>query len=101
MIVLPRAGDSSHQCHELAAAGDFEFVEDRVKMLFDRWQTQASLIGDLLVAPPVANQSRDFLFARGEPGEMRQTGGCCLGMLSSVTAQGFALDEKMRPRQIG
>ena len=23
-------GDSSHQCHELAAAGDFEFVENRV-----------------------------------------------------------------------
>ena len=67
-------GDSLHQRHELTAAGDFEFVENRVQMLFHHLQTQASLIGDLLVAPPVTNQSRDFLFARREPGEMRQTG---------------------------
>jgi len=68
-------GDSLHQRHELTAAGDFEFVENRVQMLFHHLQTQARLIGDLLVTPPVTNQSRDFLFARREPGEMRQTGG--------------------------
>ena len=68
-------GDSLHQRHELAAAGDFEFSKDAVQMLFHHLQTQAGLICDLLVAPPVANQSRDFLFAGREPGEMRQTGG--------------------------
>jgi hypothetical protein len=31
--------DSAHQRHKPAAAGDFEFAEDRVEMLFHHWQT--------------------------------------------------------------
>ena len=55
--------DSSHQRHKPAAAGDFEFAEDRVKMLFHHWHTQPGVFGDLLVAPPVANKRGNFLFA--------------------------------------
>src|SRR5260370_27131559 len=92
---------STHQGHELAAAGNFEFLENRIEMLFHHRQTQACRIGDFLVAPAIADQSRNFLFARGEPDEMRQTGVRRLGRLPSRTACVFALDQKMWPRQVG
>ena len=69
-------------------------------MFFDHRQTQACRIGDLLVASPITNQSRHFLFTRSEPNEMRQTGIRDIGRVSSMTAQIFALDQKMRLGQI-
>jgi hypothetical protein len=75
-------------------------VEDRVEMLFHHRQTQAGVIGDLLVTPPFADKSRDFLFAPRESDKMRQTGARSLATLSR-RAQIFALDEKMRPRHAG
>src|SRR5439155_22290110 len=88
--------DSSHQRNKPAAAGDFEFVEDRVKVLFHHRQTQAGVISDLLITPPFANKPRNFLFAPGESGKMRQTGARRPGTRSR--AQIFAFDKKMRPR---
>ncbi|PYL62238.1 MAG: hypothetical protein DMF24_04810 [Verrucomicrobia bacterium] len=32
---------------------------------------------DFLITPPFADKSRNFLFAPGEPDEMRQTGARC------------------------
>ena len=93
---------SSHQRNEPAAAGDLEFAEDGVKVLFHHRQTQAGVISDLLVAPPFADKSRNFLFSSGESDEMRQTGARRrLRGRSSVTAQIFALDKKMRSRHAG
>jgi hypothetical protein len=62
-------------------------------MLFHHRQTQACLIGDLLVATPFAYKSRNFLFAPRESDQMRQTEAHRPG---TPTAQIFALDQKMR-----
>jgi len=69
-----------------------------VKVLFHHRQTQAGVISDLLVAPPFADQSRNFLFPPGEPDEMGQMSACRSSALSKVAPQIFALDEKMRLR---
>src|SRR5438067_13935389 len=91
--------DSAHQRNKPAAAGNFEFAEDCVKVLFHHRQTQAGVISDLLVAPPFTDKSRNFLFAPGESDEMRQTGARRRPRgRSSVTAQILALDKKMRLR---
>src|SRR5437899_7881192 len=90
--------DSAHQRHKPAAAAYFEFAEYRVEVLFHHRQTQAGVISDLLVTPPFADQSRNFLFAPGEPDELRQTRACRSRTLSKVAPQIFALDEKMRLR---
>jgi hypothetical protein len=55
--------DSSHQRHQPAAAGDFEFAEDRMKMLFYHWHTQPGVFRDLLVASSVADKPGNFLLA--------------------------------------
>jgi hypothetical protein len=47
---IARRDASSHQRHKPTAAGDFEFAEDRVNVLFHRRQTQAGVIGDFLRA---------------------------------------------------
>ena len=96
---MPR--DSSHQRHKPTAAGDFELAEDRVNVLFHRRHTQAGVIGNLLVTPPIADKSDNFLFPARKPDEMGQTGARRLGTRSSLTAQVFALDKKMRPRHAG
>src|SRR5207248_4520505 len=90
---------SAYQGNKSAAAGDFKFAEDGVQMLFHHRQTQPGVIGDLLVTPPFADKSRNFLFAPGESNEMRQTG-ARRGSRgpSSVTSQILALDKKMRLR---
>src|SRR5437773_5240733 len=90
---------SAHQRHEPAAAGDFEFTEDRVKVLFHRRQTQAGVISDFFVALPSADELRNFLFPPGKSDELRQTRACWASSLSKVTPQIFALNKKMRPRQ--
>jgi hypothetical protein len=88
--------DSAHQRNKPAAGGDFQFVEDPVNMLFHHRQTQASVISDLLITPPFADKSRNFLLAPGESGKMGQTGARRPGTRSR--AQIFAFDKKMRPR---
>ena len=98
-VIAPR--DSSHQRHKPTAAGDFEFAKDRVNVLFHRRQTQAGVIGNLLVTPPIADKSDNFLFSARKPDEMGQTGARRPGTRSSLTAQVFALDKKMRPRHAG
>ena len=87
---------SAHQRHEPAAAGDFEFAEDRVKVLFHRRQTQPRVISDLLITPALADKPRNFLFSARKPDEMRQSGARRPGTRSSLTARVFALDKKMR-----
>jgi hypothetical protein len=57
--------DSAHQRNEPAAAGDFELAKDGVEVLFHHRQTQAGVIGDFLIRPPLADKSRNFLFASG------------------------------------
>jgi hypothetical protein len=89
---------SSHQRNKSAAAGDFEFAEDRMEVLFHHRQTQAGVIGDFLIRPALADKSRNFLFAPGESDKMRQTGARRPASRSSLTAQVFALDKKMRLR---
>ena len=66
-----------HQRNKPSAAGDFELAKDRVKVLFHHRQTQTGVISDLLVTPPFADKTRNFLFAPSESDEMRQTGACC------------------------
>jgi hypothetical protein len=63
--------DSSQQRNKPAAAIHFELPEDCVEVLFRHWQTQAGVVGDLLIAMSFADKSRNFLFAPGEPGKMR------------------------------
>src|SRR2546428_7750975 len=87
----------AYQRHKPAAAGDSEFAEDCVKMLFYCRQTQAGFIGDLLVAPPIADKSYQFPSALRELDEIRQTGTRRSVGRSSLTAQIFALDKNMRP----
>jgi hypothetical protein len=58
--------------NEPAAAGDFEFAKNRVKVLFHHRQTQPGVIGDLLVAPALANKLRNFLLAPCQPDKSRQ-----------------------------
>jgi len=89
---------SSHQRNEPAAAADFELAEDGVEVLFHHRQTQAGVIGDLLITPPLADKSRNFLFAPGESDQMRQMGARRPGMRGSGRAQIFTLDKKMRLR---
>jgi hypothetical protein len=62
-----------HPRNEPAAAGHFEFAEDRVDALFYHRHTQMRCIGDFLVALSPADESGNFLFSRGEPGNCRQT----------------------------
>jgi len=64
---------STHQRHKPAAAGDFEFAEDRVEVLFHHRQTQPGVIGDLLVAPALADKLRNLLFAPGQSDKSRQS----------------------------
>ena len=92
---------SSHQRNEPAAAGDLEFAEDRVEVLFHHRQTQARVIGDFLVTPPLTDKSRNFLFSPGESDEMGQTGARRPGARGRGRAQIFALDKKMRARHAG
>src|SRR6266404_8973573 len=89
---------SAHQRHKAAAAGDLEFAENCVNVLFHRRQAQAGVISDLLITPTIADKSDNFLFSARKPDEMRQTGARRLGTRSSLTAQIFALDQKMRLR---
>jgi hypothetical protein len=94
--------DSAHQGDKPAAAGDFEFAEDRVKVLFHHRQTQAGVISGLLITPSTADKPRDFLFAPRESDKMWQTGVPWRGARSNLTAQILALDKKMRtPTPIG
>jgi hypothetical protein len=92
---------SAHQRHEPTPTADFKFAEDRVNVLFHGRQTQADVIGNLLVTPPLADKSDNFLFSARKPDEMGQTGACRPGTRGSLTAQIFALDKKMRPRHAG
>jgi len=69
LTLWPR--DLLHQRNKPSAAGDFEFAEDGVQMLFHHRQTQAGVISDLLVTPPFTDKSRNFLFAPGESDNMR------------------------------
>src|SRR5205823_9380151 len=91
-------GASAHQRNEPATAADFELAEDCVKVLFHHWQTQAGVISDLLITPPFTHKPGNFLLAARKPYEMGQTGARRPGAPSSLTAQVFALDKKMRPR---
>src|SRR5437899_12295351 len=89
---------SAHQGNEPAAAGNFEFAEDYVEVLFHHRQTQAGVISDFLITPPFADKPRNFLFAPGESDKMRQMGARRPGMRGSGRAQIFTLDKKMRLR---
>jgi hypothetical protein len=42
-------------------------------MLFHHRQTQSGVIGDLLIAPALADKLRNFLFAPCQPDKSRQT----------------------------
>jgi len=45
----------SHQRHQSATTGDLQLAEDGMKMSFHRFETQAALIGNLLIAAPFAH----------------------------------------------
>ena len=81
-----------------ATAGDFELAKNGVKVLFHRRQTQPGVIGDLLVARPIADKLHDFVFASRQFDKCgkseirwRQTPAECQAKI-------FTLDQKMRPR---
>jgi hypothetical protein len=64
----------SHQRYQLAAPGDLQLAEDRVKMFFHRFETQEAFVGNLLIAVPIAHQMRQILFSTREPDQMGQRG---------------------------
>jgi hypothetical protein len=90
--------DLEHHRDKPAAARDFQFAKDRVKMLFHHLQAQAGVIGNLLVTPPFADKSREFLLAPGKPGQSWQMGVSRSVGSGAVSIQIFTLDNKMWPR---
>ena len=66
-------------------------------MFLHRFQTQTAFVSNFLVAPPVADQSRQLLFSSGELDKMRQRANFVLGVGTKI----FELDEKMRPGHAG
>ena len=54
---------SAHQGNKPAPAGYLELTENRVDVLLHCRQTQAGLIGNLLVTLPIADKSYNFSFA--------------------------------------
>src|SRR5437667_5340993 len=89
---------SAHQGDEPAATANLELTKNAVQMFLDRFQTQAAFVSNFLIAPPVADQSRQLLFSSGQLGEMRQGSDLVLRVSS---AQVFKLDQKMRPGHAG
>src|SRR5206468_2097710 len=69
-------------------------------MLFHGYETQATRVGDLLIAAPIAHQTHQMLFSLREPRQMRQRS---RGRARTVwaPAQAFEFNEKMRPRYCG
>src|SRR5947207_5406136 len=69
-------------------------------MLFHGFETQATRVGDLLIAAPIAHQTHQMLFSLREPRQMRQRS---RGRARTVwaPAQAFEFNEKMRPRYCG
>jgi hypothetical protein len=63
-------------------------------MLFHHRQTQPGVIGDLLVAPALADKLRNFLFAPRQPDKSRQTRG-------GVRTKILAPDKEVRSRYAG
>src|SRR6266480_7438627 len=62
----------SHQRHQSATTGYLQLAEDGMKMFFDRFETQAAFVGNLLIAAPIAHQTRQILFSNCEPNQVRQ-----------------------------
>jgi hypothetical protein len=89
---------SHREENQPAPAGDFEFAEDGVQMLFHHRQTQLGVVGDLLVAPALADKLRNFPFALCEPGDAWQPEKPKSPRVFLVSATIFAGDEKMRSR---
>ena len=71
-----------------------------MQVFFYHVQTQTGGIGDLLVTVAIADKSRHLLFAPGEPDEVRQMGVRRSVRRSSGPAHVFALDQKMRTREV-
>src|SRR6516162_3327759 len=84
---------SEHQCHELVPTGDFELAEDGVKMLLHGRHAQTCRVGYFLIASSVTNQACEFLFARGQSGQMWQSHNWGLFEVARIPA----LNQKMRP----
>src|SRR5206468_197769 len=91
--------NSEQQRDKLAATGDFEFAEDSVNVLFHSWHTQSGAAGDFFVTPPLADESRNFLFTPRKLEQTRQNRARIPGPRNRLPTQVLALDEKMRPRQ--
>src|SRR6266446_8567374 len=89
---------SAHQRHQPAATTNLEFAKNTVQMFLHRFQTHAAFVSDFLIATPVADQSRQLLFAFGQLDEMRQG---ARFVLRVGAAQVLELDEKMRPGDAG
>ena len=86
---------------EPAATGNLQFAENRVEMLFHGFETQATRVGDLLIAAPIAHQTRQMLFSLREPRQMRQGAILYPRTACGAPAQAFEFNEKMRPRDGG
>src|SRR5438093_13158561 len=98
MRTLIRSSASAHQRYELAAAANFEFTKNTVQMFLHRFQTQTAFVSNFLIAPSVADQSRQLLFSPRELDEMRQG----IDLTFRVSApQVLELNKKMRARHAG
>jgi len=64
-------------------------------MLFHGFETQATRVGDLLIASTVTDHSRDVLFSSRQASHMRQL------FPAPCRMKVFTLDEEMRPRDAG
>ena len=91
----------SHQRHQSAATGHFQFAEDGMKMSFHRFKTQTSFIGNLLITAPVAYQTRQILFSTRQADQMRQRIAADLISCRCPRLKTLELDEKMRSREGG
>ena len=92
---------STHQRHQSAATGHFQFAEDGMKMSFHRFKTQTSFIGNLLITAPVAYQTRQILFSTRQADQMRQRSAADLISCRCPRLKTLELDEKMRSREGG
>jgi hypothetical protein len=79
MLIEPKGCGSARQRHQPAAAGDFEFTKNGVKMFFHHGETQGNLIGDFLIALTFTNEECDLLLASSESREMWQRHGAASG----------------------
>src|SRR5947207_336282 len=72
-----------------------------MKMSFHRFKTQTAFVGNLLIAAPVAYQTRQILFSTRQADQMRQRSAADLISCRCPRLKTLEFDQKMRTRKGG